>query len=423
MKVLVVGSGGREHAICWKFSQSKEVTKLFCAPGNAGTAQIAQNIDIKAEDVNALADFAQKEKIDLTFVGPDAAVALGIVDEFNSRGLAILGPTQAAGRLESSKEFCKEVMVSAGIPTAKYVAIGSLEEAKEAVKRFTNAAVKADGLAAGKGVIICHSKGEILEAVRTLQDKSLFKDAGKRILLEELLEGDEASMLAFCDGKTAKLMIPSQDHKRIFDGDKGKNTGGMGAYAPTPIVSGLEKEIHDKVFAPALKEMAKRGTPYIGVLYAGLMVKDGKFNVLEFNARFGDPETQPLLLLLESDLVGISKACIDGKLSSTEIKWKRGAACCVILASKGYPDKYEKGKVITGLQDAAKLKDVLVFHAGTKLENSKVVTNGGRVLGVTATGSSIKDAISNAYLGVSKIKFDGMQYRTDIGKAVISAST
>lgn len=423
MKVLVVGGGGgagREHAICWKVSQSRHVKKLFCAPGNVGTAEVAQNVDIKSNDIVGLASFAQKENIDLTIVGPEQPIADGIVDEFEKRGLKIFGPRAAAGKLESSKEFAKSIMTAAGIPTARYKVITSADEAQAVAKEFGKAAVKADGLAGGKGVIICHSPSEIIDAVKTLMQTSLFGNAGKRIVIEELLEGEEATVLAFCDGKTGKLMISSQDHKRIFDGDKGNNTGGMGAYAPAPITSGLENQIHDRIFVPALKEMAKRGTPYIGVLYAGLMIKDGKFNVIEFNARFGDPEAQPVLSLLESDLVEIAQACVDGRLTGTEVKWKTGAACAVVIASKGYPGKYETGKVITGIDEANKLKNVKIFQSSTKLNGKEIVTSGGRVLSVTATGSSIKDAIENAYLGVSRIKFEGMHYRKDIGKAVLN---
>jgi phosphoribosylamine--glycine ligase len=422
MKVLVVGSGGREHAICWKFSQSRNVERIFCAPGNAGTGTIARNIQIAADDVAGLAQFAENEGIDLTFVGPEAPMEKGITDEFNRRGLVIFGPSAAAARLETSKEFAKEVMAGAGVPTARYEIVHTADDAKRAAEHFGRAAVKADGLAAGKGVIICTSSSEILDAVRTLKDQSLFGNAGDRIVVEELLEGDEASILAFCDGKTATIMVPSQDHKRIYDGDAGKNTGGMGAYAPTPVVQGLEKEIHDKVFVPVLREMSRRGTPYVGVLYAGLMVNGSEFRVLEFNARFGDPEAQPVLSLLETDLLDISQACIDGRLGDIDIKWKAGASCCVIAASKGYPDRYEKGKIIEGIEDAQKLDSVVVFHSGTKTEGGNIVTDGGRVLGVTATGASIKEAIASAYDGIKLIRFDGMHYRTDIGKAVTGRS-
>ena len=420
MQILVIGSGGREHALCWKLSQSKQVSKIFCAPGNADTSTVAENVPIPYEDISALLEFALKNKIDLTIVGPEAPLVEGVVDAFEEKGMRIFGPSANAAMLEGSKAFAKALMVAAKVPTARYEVIANIDEAQSIVDEFPRgAAVKADGLAAGKGVIICHSQSEIMGAVNKLMQESIFGDAGKRIVIEELLDGEEASILAFCDGKTAKLMVSSQDHKRIFDGDKGENTGGMGAYAPAPVVKGLEEKIHGAVFVPVLNEMQKRGTPYKGVLYAGLMIKGKEFKVIEFNARFGDPETQPTLSLLETDLVDIVNSCIDGKLGKTEIKWKNGAACCVVIASKGYPEKYEKGHAISGLDAAAKLKDVVVFHAGTRPEGGKALTNGGRVLGVTGTGASIKDAIANAYTGVSKIKFDGMQFRKDIGKRAL----
>ncbi|HLC93274.1 MAG TPA: phosphoribosylamine--glycine ligase [archaeon] len=420
MKILVIGSGGREHALCWKLSQSKQVSKIFCAPGNAGTSTVAENVPIPYEDISALLEFALKNKIDLTIVGPETPLVEGVVDAFEEKGMRIFGPSGTAAMLEGSKAFAKEIMTAAKVPTARYEVIANIDEAQSIVDEFPRgAAVKADGLAQGKGVIICHSQSEIMGAVNKLMQESIFGDAGKRIVIEELLDGEEASILAFCDGKTAKLMVSSQDHKRIFDGDKGENTGGMGAYAPAPVVKGLEEKIHGAVFVPVLNEMQKRGTPYKGVLYAGLMIKGKEFKVIEFNARFGDPETQPTLSLLETDLVDIVNSCIDGKLGKTEIKWKNGAACCVVIASKGYPEKYEKGHAISGLDAAAKLKDVVVFHAGTRPEGGKALTNGGRVLGVTGTGASIKDAIANAYTGVSKIKFDGMQFRKDIGKRAL----
>ncbi len=419
MEILVVGSGGREHALCWKLLQSKKVKKIYCAPGNAGTAEIAENVAISADDIPKLLDFAIQNKIDLTVVGPEAPLVAGIVDEFEKNCLGIFGPSRAAAMLEGSKRFAKDVMIAAGVPTARYQIVMGIDEAQEAVGNFEKAAVKADGLAAGKGVVICNSRSEIMGAVNRLMQDSIFGEAAKSILIEELLEGEEASILAFCDGKTAKLMVSSQDHKRIFGNDKGANTGGMGAYAPAPIVKGMEGEILQKVFFPVLEEMRKRGAPFKGVLYAGLMVKGGGFKVLEFNARFGDPEAQPVLSLLESDLVDAMLACIEGRLGETELKWKNGAACCVVVAARGYPEKYEKGKKISGLAEAKKAKNVVVFHAGTKSVDGSAVTDGGRVLGVTGTGASIKEAISNAYAGVSRISFEGMQFRGDIGKRAL----
>lgn len=422
MKVLVVannGGAGREHALCWKIAQSKRVDKIFCNYPNPGRDKVAQPMEMDSTSIFGIASRAKSEGMDLTFVGPEAPLMDGIVDEFNKNGLRIFGPTADAAMLEGSKAFAKEIMLAAGVPTARYEVFGSIDDANAIAKRFGKAAVKADGLAGGKGVILCNSPEEIVQAIKTLGNNPAFPKSANKIVVEELLEGEEATMLAFCDGKTAKLMPSSQDHKRIFDGNKGSNTGGMGAYAPALVTLGLEQQVLDRVFMPVLREMARRGMPYKGVLYAGLMIKGKEFKVLEFNARFGDPEAQAVLSLLDTDLVDIADACIDGRLDAMEIKWKIGAACCVVMASKGYPDSYEKGKVIQGIEEANMLKKVQVFQAGTKLDNGNIVTNGGRVLGVTGTGDSIKEAIENAYLGVSKITFEGMQYRTDIGKSAL----
>ncbi|VVC00628.1 Phosphoribosylamine--glycine ligase [uncultured archaeon] len=427
MKVLVIGSGGREHALCWKISQGREVGKIYCAPGNAGTSEAAENVDVSAEDLKGLLKFALENKIDLTVVGPEVPLVMGIVDLFEKNGLRIFGPCKAAAMLEGSKAFAKEVMVSAGVPTARFEILDESYSDKkigEVVSRFDSAAVKADGLAAGKGVFICRDKAEIWSAIDKIFSEKAFGGAGKKIVIEELLDGEEASMLAFCDGKTAKLMVSSQDYKRIFDEDWGDNTGGMGAYAPAPVTEGLDAEIMKKVFVPVLAEMTRRGCPYKGVLYAGLMIKKGEngrrdFKVLEFNARFGDPETQAMLPLLESDLAGVMEACIRGLLGSFDLKWKKGAACCVVLSSKGYPGKYKTGIEIFGLDAAKNDGNVAVFHAGTKEAGGKVVTNGGRVIGVTGTGLSIRVAIDNAYKGVSEISFEGMHFRKDIGRRAL----
>ncbi len=417
MRILVIGSGGREHALCWKLSQSRNIEKIFCAPGNAGTAEIAENVSILGDDIQKLAEFALREKIGLTVVGPEAPLVSAIVDEFEKKGLKIFGPSAGAAMIEGSKAFAKEIMVSAGVPTARFEVVTSIDEAQVIVDEFPNgAAVKADGLAQGKGVIICRSQPEIMGAVNKLMQESIFEGAGKKILVEELLDGEEASILAFCDGKTAKLMVPAQDHKRVFDGDKGQNTGGMGAYAPAPIAAGREKEFLQKIFLPVLSEMRKRGIPYKGVLYAGLMMKGKDLRVLEFNARFGDPEAQVVLPLLEGDLVEIMLACTEGRLEKANFHFSDRAACCVVMASRGYPEKYGKGMEIEGLGNAKAFKNVIVFHAGTKSEGGKMLTDGGRVLGVTGTGHSVMEAIENAYTGVSQIHFDGAHYRTDIGK-------
>jgi len=419
MKILVIGSGGREHTICWKLSQSKKVEKIFSAPGNAGTLEVGENIDISSNDSVALLEFAKKENIDLTVVGPEDPLVNGIVDIFEKEGLRIFGPNKAAALLEGSKAFSKEVMISAGVPTAKYVELTSLCNVQEKIKEFDKAAVKADGLAAGKGVLICNSKKEIEKALQKILDDKAFGSAGNKVVVEELLEGEEASILAFCDGKNVKMMVSSQDHKRAFDGDSGLNTGGMGAYSPAPVVEEMEEKIKVEVMQPMVDEMAKRGASYKGILYAGLMIKDGSYKVLEFNCRFGDPETQCILPRLESDLVEIFEACIDGKLDETKVEWKKESVCCVVMASGGYPEEYEKGKQIKGIKEANLVENVTVFHAGTKSENNEVLTNGGRVLGVTGLGNSIKDAIDSAYIGVEKISFEKAHFRKDIGKKAL----
>ena len=420
MKILIVGSGGREHTLAWKLSQSRKVTKIYCAPGNAGTSEVAENIPIAAENISALAEFAERNKIGLAVVGPEAPLVEGIVDEFQKRGLKIFGPGASAAMLEGSKAFAKEIMEKANVPTAEFRVVTQLDQAMEIVSGMKNGVVKADGLAAGKGVLVCTKKEELMGAVNKIMQEQVFGNAGSRIVIEELLEGEEASILAFCDGSTAKLMVSSQDHKRIFDNDKGANTGGMGAYSPAPVVTkDMELRIEKEVMLPVLHEMKRRGTPYIGVLYAGLMIKGNDFRVLEFNCRFGDPECQVILPRLESDLVDVMLACIDGKLAKQEVKWKKDAATCVVIASKGYPDGHEKGKEITGLEKAGAIKGVVVFHAGTRKEKGKVFTNGGRVLGVTALGKTISGSIKKAYSAVSLIHFEGMQCRKDIGKRAL----
>ncbi|TLN14519.1 phosphoribosylamine--glycine ligase, partial [bacterium] len=417
MKVLVIGSGGREHALVWKLSQSPKVTKIFAAPGNAGTSSLAQNVDISSEDVEGLLAFAKKESIGLTVVGPEAPLTLGLVDVFAKNGLRAFGPTGAAARLEGSKSFCKAAMVRFGVPTAEYGEFTDPEKAKDYIKaKGAPIVVKADGLAAGKGVIVAMSVAEALDAVDSILVGREFGDAGKLIVVEEYLEGEEASFLAFCDGKTVVPMDSSQDHKRIFDNHEGPNTGGMGAYSPAPVVTPeLFDEIMEKVMKPMVDGMAREGNPYVGILYGGIMVKNGRPKVLEFNCRFGDPECQPIVIRLKSDLVDILEACIDGRLSEITLEWDKRATVCVVIASKGYPGDYPKGIAIEGLASAAKEKDVVVFHAGTKEEGGKVVTNGGRVLGVTALGETVAAAIANAYRAVDKISWPGMQDGRDIG--------
>jgi len=421
MKILVVGSGGREHALVWKLAQSPRATKIFAAPGNAGTAGLAENVEISAEDVDALLDFAKRENIDLTVVGPEAPLVLGIVDRFKEAGLRAFGPSKEAAQLEGSKSFCKAAMVRFGVPTAAYGEFTDPEAAKAYIKeQGAPIVVKADGLAAGKGVIVAQTEAEALEAVDLIMQEREFGEAGDLIVVEEFLDGEEASFLAFCDGKTVVPMDSSQDHKPAYDGDKGPNTGGMGAYSPAPVVTReLFDEAMAKVMQPMIDGMAKEGNPYVGILYGGLMIKDGAIKVLEFNCRFGDPECQPIVIRLKSDLVDILEAAIDGKLDEITLEWDERATVCVVMASGGYPGSYPKGIEIKGLKDAAALKDVVVFHAGTKLEGDKVLTNGGRVLGVTSLGDTVSEAISRAYEAVELITWEGAQYRTDIGKKAL----
>jgi len=418
MKILVVGKGGREHAILWKLHQSPRKPLLYAAPGNAGMAQSATCINIEVTEIRDLADFASEEKIDLTLVGPEVPLTLGIVDEFEARGLRIFGPRQNAAIVEGSKAFAKDLMRNYQIPAAHYQVFDDPVKAKTYLKHVgAPIVVKADGLAAGKGSIVCMTLEDALQAVSMVMEEKVFGEAGNRVVIEEYLTGEEASFLAFTDGKMVLPMASSQDHKPVFDNDQGPNTGGMGAYSPAPVVT---KEVHDKimerVMLPAIRGMAAEGRPYKGVLYAGLMIKDGEPKTLEFNARFGDPEAQPLLVRMVSDLVPVLEAVIEERLHEIQIQWRSEPAVCVVMASGGYPGHYEKGKMISGLDDAALVPGVVVFHAGTALKNGKVVTDGGRVLNVTAIGKDIREAIATAYEGVKKIQWEGAHYRTDIGK-------
>lgn len=421
MKVLIIGSGGREHAIAWKLSRSKKVTRLYIAPGNPGTKQHGENVAIAAEDIEGLKEFAKKERIDLTVVGPELPLTLGVTDAFEEAGLKIFGPTKAAAELEASKVFSKELMVKYGIPTAFYKKFDDPELARTYVETHKPPfVVKADGLAAGKGVIICETLKDALLAIDDIMTRKAFGAAGRRIVVEEFLRGEEASFLAITDGKTVLSLAPAQDHKAIYDNDKGPNTGGMGAYSPAPLVTpGMEKEIISTVMEPAVKAMEAEGRPYKGVLYAGLMISGGKPKVLEFNCRFGDPETQPIMMRLEDDLFDVLMAAVEGRLDNVRLNWTDKWSVCVVMASKGYPESYEKGKVIQGLGEAAKLRDVMVFHAGTALKDGRVVTSGGRVLGVTALGGDIKEAIERAYEAVGKISWEGAYFRKDIGRKAI----
>jgi len=430
MRVLVIGSGGREHALVWKIAQSKLADKIFCAPGNGGISEVAECIDIKADDILALLDFARKEKIDLTVVGPEAPLSLGIVDEFRNYHLRIFGPGKKAAQLEASKVFAKELMAKYRVPTADFKIFDNAREAKTYIERIgAPCVIKADGLAQGKGVIVAQTIDQAKQAIISIMENRVFGEAGKKVIVEECLEGQEASIIVVTDSREVIALAPSQDHKRVFDDDQGPNTGGMGAYSPAPVVTaGLFKEILEKIVYRTIDGLAKDGIDYQGVLYAGVMLtKDGP-KTLEFNVRFGDPETEAILPRLKSDLVEVMLAAAEGKLSRVRtLEWDNRACVCVVCASGGYPGEYEKGKEISGLEEAAKIKDTVVFHAGTKKLSAvssqlsaKYVTNGGRVLGVTGLGNTIKEAIDKTYEAVDKIHFEGMHYRRDIGRKAIS---
>jgi len=426
MRILVVGAGGREHALVWKIAQSKLCAKLFCAPGNGGIAQIAEGIDIQADDICGLLEFARKEKIDLTVVGPEKALALGIVDEFTKAGLKIFGPNKLAANLESSKVFSKELMAKYKVPTADFRIFDSPDAANKYIEKIgAPCVVKADGLAAGKGVVVAKTVDEAKSAVTFLMQDKIFGDAGKKIIIEECLMGQEASILVVTDSKAVVVLASAQDHKRIFDHDQGSNTGGMGAYSPAPIVTAeILKEVMDKIIYRAIDGLAQEGIDYRGVLYAGIMLTKEGPRALEFNARFGDPETQAILPRLKSDLVELMLAASVGKLSKIgALEWDKRACVCVVCAAAGYPGNYSQGKEISGLETATKLADVVVFHAGTKRIGDKILTSGGRVLGVTGLGATIKEAINKTYTAVGKINFEGMHFRKDIGKKAIEGSS
>ena len=418
MRILVVGSGGREHALVWKIAQSKLCDKLFCAPGNGGIAQLAECVDIQADDIPGLLKFARKEKIDLTVVGPEKALALGIVDEFRRAGLRIFGPNKSAAKLEASKVFSKELMAKYRVPTAKFKVFDNPEVAKKYIENSgAPCVVKADGLAAGKGVVVAKSVDEAKAAVTDMMQVKVFGDAARKIIIEDCLIGQEASILVITDSKEVIALASAQDHKRVFDRDQGANTGGMGAYSPAPIITdGVLKEIMDKIIYRTIDGLAKEGIDYRGVLYAGIMLTDDGPQALEFNVRFGDPETQAILPRLKSDLVEVMLATSEGKLSKIgSLDWDNRACVCVVAAAAGYPGNYSKGQEIVGLEVTSELADVVIFHAGTKKSGNKILANGGRVLGVTGLGSTIKEAIDRTYQAVEKIHFEGMHYRIDIG--------
>ena len=424
MDVLLIGSGGREHAIAWKLKQSKQLGTLYIAPGNAGTAMCGQNVAIRDDDVDALVDFAKTKQVGLVIVGPEDPLALGIVDTMEASGIKAFGPSGAAAQLEADKAFAKQMMRASAISTAEARVFDRFTDAKAYIaSRDEPVVIKAAGLAKGKGVIVCDDPSDgILAAEKIMVDK-LFGAAGDRVIVEDKLLGEEASILAFVDGRNIYLMESSQDHKPIGDGDTGPNTGGMGAYSPAPVVTDdLMNKITREILVPVVDGMNRNGTPYKGVLYAGLMITGGGPRVLEFNVRFGDPETQPILMRLKSDLLEVFLAVCDGRLDEVDLKWDQRPAVCVVMASGGYPDAYEKGKVIGGLKEAGSLEDVFVFHAGTKQEDGNVVTNGGRVLGVTALGNDIAEAKTRAYEAVDRIVFDGAYCRRDISDKALQRS-
>ncbi len=420
MKILIIGSGGREHALAWKLAQSPRVTKLYCAPGNAGIAQEAECVPIDVHDIDSLRHFAQTNQIHLTVVGPELPLSLGIADEFRKTKLRIFGPTRNAALIESSKSFAKELMGREKIPTPFSRTFDQLEPALSYLESCPlPVVVKADGLAQGKGVLICLTRADACDAVRTMLQDRRFGQAGARVVVEEFLEGEELTVMAFADGRTVVPMIPAQDHKRIGEGDTGPNTGGMGAYAPAPLgTPELRQRIMEKVLIPAVTGLSRVGSPFYGVLYAGIMVKDGTPYVLEFNARFGDPETQVVLPLLKTDLLEVIEAVVEHRLDQLTIEWHDQAAVCVVLSSGGYPGAYQTGFPITGLL-AQESRSIMVFHAGTALLDGKIVTHGGRVLGVTGMDSTLSGARDLAHQAIASIQFEGRYYRSDIAHRVL----
>lgn len=422
MRVLVIGSGGREHAIAWKIAQSPRLKKLFCLPGNGGTARTAENVaGVAAEDPKAAADWAEREKIDLTVIGPEAPLAAGVADEFRRRGLAVFGPSQAASRIESSKAFAKEVMTRAGVPTAGAGVFDDIAAANAYLDQCrAPVVVKADGLAAGKGVVIAATLDEARECVKDFIGNRRFGQAGSRVVIEEFLDGEEASCFALCDGEDFVWFGSSQDHKRAFDADTGPNTGGMGAYSPAVLLgAGDEEEIRRKVFAPTLRTMKEMGCAYEGFLYAGLMMTPSGPKVLEFNARMGDPESQAVFIRLKNDLIDVIESVIAKKTRNLKLEWDARPAVTVVMASGGYPGDFKKGFEITGIDEAEKVPGVVVFHAGTKAEGGKILTSGGRVLAVSAVGDDITTAVRAAYDAVGRIRFENRHYRKDIAYRAI----
>jgi phosphoribosylamine--glycine ligase len=421
MKVLIFGSGGREHALAWAVKRNERVTEVVCAPGNGGIAEIARCVPVDLKDLEVLVRVAVEERPDLTIVGPELPLSLGIVDAMHDLGMRVFGPTRAAAMLETSKGFAKRFLQRYNIPTAHYAMCSTAEELESAVEVFHSPiVVKADGLAAGKGVLICQSRRTAVEAAQGLFSGALLGEAERQVIIEEFLVGEEVSFLCLSDGKHVAPLLPAQDHKRIGDGDTGPNTGGMGVYTAASL---LDPEMSDwilhHVAEPAIRAMAEEGTPFVGVLYCGLMLTARGPQVLEFNARFGDPETQAILVRLESDLVDVLEACIDGRLDQTELRWSAGASACVVASSAGYPGSYKTGLPIQGLSKAEQVPGVHVFHSGSKQLGNQLITNGGRVLGVTAAASSLDEALDRAYQAIAQIQFDGIYYRRDIGQRAL----
>lgn len=419
MKILVIGSGGREHALAWKISQSSRLEKLYCAPGNAGTMSIAENVPLDASDIQGLADFASNEKIDLTVVGPELPLILGIVDEFEKKGLKIFGPDKNAAELEGSKVFAKQFMERHKIPTAKFKVAESLEQAMEILKSeefYFPLVVKADGLAAGKGAIVCRNLKRAEEAVNLIMVEKKFSDSGKRVVIEEFLTGKEASFIVISDGVKVLPFVTTMDHKPVFDEDRGPNTGGMGAISPSPFIDQeLFHEIVKTIVFPTITRMLEEGRKIKGILYVGLMLTEQGPKVLEYNCRFGDPETQPQMLRMESDLVDVLLASVEGNILEKEIQWSHQPAACVVIASGGYPIKYEKGKKIEGMEETAKFPGVFIFHAGTEFKDGEYYTSGGRVLGVCASEKTLEETMDKVYKAISRIYFEAMHWRRDIG--------
>lgn len=417
MKVLVIGSGGREHALAWSLARSPRVHEIHVAPGNGGTSTLATNVPISVDNVSALVGYARQENFDLVVIGPEVPLALGLADALRAAGVRVFGPSAQTARLESSKAFSKDFMRANRIPTADYAVFHAYEPAL----RYLDAhpapiVVKADGLAAGKGAIVCQTDEQAREALRMMMVERALGAAGDTVVVETYLKGQEASLLAFTDGRTVVPMIVAQDHKAVFDGDRGPNTGGMGAYAPADIVSDeLIRRITSEALQPAVDALWRAGTPYIGVLYAGLMLSDDGFNVLEFNCRFGDPEAQAILPLLKTDLASVMEACVEEDLGRINLEWSSGACVCVVMASEGYPGHYKTGYEIRGLDEAAKFPHTIVFHAGTRRDGDRILTAGGRVLGVTAWADNLRDAIAQAYAAVEVIHWPGAMFRRDIG--------